>query len=110
MDIIRALGVDTSGVRVSGGGGRSPLWRQLQADMFGCEVQVINSSEGPALGVALLAGVGTGLYKNVAEACDTAIKVTKIYKANEECTRTYLKNHMLYKELYEALKDKFKKN
>ncbi|MDF2686469.1 MAG: xylB1 [Clostridia bacterium] len=110
MDIIRALGVDTSGVRVSGGGGRSPLWRQMQADMFNCEVQVINSSEGPALGVALLAGVGTGIYKNVSEACDAAIKVTKNYKADTDFSKIYLKNHILYKELYDALKDKFKKN
>ena len=110
MDIIRALGVDTSGVRVSGGGGRSPLWRQMQSDMFNCEVQVINSSEGPALGVALLAGVGTGVYKNVPEACDATIKVTKRYKPNADYTKSYLKNHELYKELYEALKDKFKKN
>ncbi len=108
MDIIREMGVDASAVRVSGGGGKSPLWRQMQADMFGCDVQVLSSSEGGALGVALLAGVGTGIWNSVPEACDAAISVKKTYAPIPENTAVYSKNHILYKKLYTSLKDCFK--
>ena len=57
MSVIKEMGIDASEVRASGGGGKSKLWRQMQADMFGCDINTINVSEGPALGVALLAAV-----------------------------------------------------
>lgn len=109
MDIIRALGADASCVRASGGGGKSQLWRQMQADMFGSEVQALNSSEGGALGAALLAGVGTGVYSSVPEACEIAVTVRKTYAPIPEYSAIYGKNHGLYKELYTSLKDCFKK-
>ncbi|MBE6896889.1 MAG: xylulokinase [Ruminococcaceae bacterium] len=108
MDIIREMGVDASAVRVSGGGGKSPLWRQMQADMFDCGVQVLSSSEGGALGVALLAGVGTGVWSSVPEACDATIKVKKTYDPIADNAKVYAKNHVLYKQLYTSLKDCFK--
>jgi xylulokinase len=74
MSVIREMGVDTSEVRASGGGGRSRLWRQMQADMFDAPVCVVQSSEGPALGAALIAGVGAGVYASVPEACDAAVR------------------------------------
>ncbi len=108
MDIIRGMGVDASAVRVSGGGGKSPIWRQMQADMFDCGVQVLSSSEGGALGVALLAGVGTGVWSSVPEACDAVISVKKTYAPIPENTAIYTKTHVLYKQLYTSLKDCFK--
>jgi len=75
LEIIKEMGVNVSEVRASGGGGKSPLWRQMQADIFGTEITTINSSEGPALGVAILAGVGAGIYSSVMEACDKVISV-----------------------------------
>lgn len=108
MDIIRSMGVDASAVRVSGGGGKSPIWRQMQADMFNCGVQVLSSSEGGALGVALLAGVGTGVWSSVPEACDAVISVKKTYAPIAENTAIYTKTHILYKQLYTSLKDCFK--
>ena len=56
---------------------KSPLWRQIQADVFGQKVVTINAEEGPAYGVALLAAVGAGAFKNVEEACDATIRVVK---------------------------------
>ena len=58
LELIREMGVTIEQVRVSGGGARNPLWRQIQADIYGCDVHTLNSSEGPAFGVALLAQVG----------------------------------------------------
>ena len=73
LAIIEGLGVPVRQIRASGGGSRSPLWRQIQADGFGRKVVTINSEEGPAYGVALLAAVGAGEFKNIAEACAATI-------------------------------------
>jgi xylulokinase len=107
MDIINEMGIAVDEVRASGGGGKSEVWRQMQADMFNCEVVTINSSEGPALGVAILALVGVGVYSSVVEACDTIIhKVTSQNPINENAL-LYSKYHDIYKDLYTALKPTF---
>ncbi len=108
MEIIKEMGVSVSEIRASGGGGKSKLWRQMQADIFGNAITTINSSEGPALGVALLAGVGTGVYKNVAEACDTAIKVKNVQEPDMDKNKIYEKYYRLYNQLYRSLKNDYK--
>ena len=75
LEIFRELGVPVRQIRASGGGSRSPLWRQIQADVFGQKVVTINSVEGPAYGVALLAAVGAGAFKNIQEACSATISI-----------------------------------
>jgi xylulokinase len=108
MEIIKEMGVEVSEVRASGGGGKSKLWKQMQADIFGTPMTTINSSEGPALGVALLAGVGTGVYSNVAQACDTAIKVKNIQQPDMALHEKYSKLYSLFGQLYRSLKNDFK--
>lgn len=108
MEIIKATGIAVDEVRASGGGGKSELWRQMQADMFGCEVCTINSSEGGALGVAILAMVGTKEYNSVGEACSAIIKQNKVQKPISENIAVYQKGYELYTSLYPALKDCFK--
>lgn len=108
LEIIKGMGVEINEVRTSGGGGKSPLWRQMQADIFGANVATINSSEGPALGAALLAGVGTGIYPSVAEACDTAIKVKSTQEPVPELSKVYLKYYNIYGRLYNSLKQDFR--
>lgn len=109
LDIINEMGIAVNEVRASGGGGKSELWRQIQADMFNSEVVTINSSEGPALGVAILALVGAGIYPSVPEACDTIIhKVTSQSKSEDNC-KLYNKYHEIYKQIYAALKPEFGK-
>ena len=107
LEIIKDMGVEINEVRASGGGGKSKLWRQMQADVFGTDITTINSSEGPALGVALLAGVGTGVYSSVAQACDATIKVKSSQKADMELNSRYTKNYKIYKQLYGSLKQDF---
>ncbi|MDD3243411.1 MAG: xylulokinase [Eubacteriales bacterium] len=107
LNIMRDMGVDPSQVRASGGGGKSPLWRQMQADMFGTEMVTINSSEGPALGVALLAGVGAGVYASVPEACDAAIQVTGSQAPIAENAAAYAAYYPIYRNLYTALKPQY---
>jgi len=95
-------------VRASGGGGKSKLWRQMQADVFGTDVYTVTSSEGPALGVALLAGVGAGIYKDIQEACNLCVKHKSKQEVNKELYDKYGKYYRLYGKLYTALKQSFR--
>lgn len=108
VNIIRDMGVTATEVRASGGGGRSELWRQMLADTFETDICTTNSVEGPALGVALLAGVGVGEYASVPEACDAAITQVSIQKPVPENTAIYRKYYRIYRQLYPALKPSFK--
>ncbi len=107
MELIRKMGIDVSEVRASGGGGNSKLWRQMQADMFATPMVTINSAQGPALGAALLAGTGVGIYKSVPEACDIAIKVTASQLPVAQNSAAYAKQYAMYQQLYTALKEQF---
>jgi len=83
------------------------LWRQMQADVLGKPITTINSSEGPALGVAILAGVGTGVYASVAEAADAVIQRDSTCEVNAKDAETYNRYYQVYKELYPALKRQY---
>ncbi len=107
FEIIEGMGVDITQVRASGGGARSELWRQIQADVTGRAHCTINVDEGPALGVALLAGVGAGVWNSVPEACTAAIRVVDEKKPCAESKTQYDGFHALYRRLYEQLVDSF---
>ncbi len=107
MEIIKDTGMNPTNVMVSGGGGKSELWRQILADMFNCKVSTNKSSEGPALGVALLAGVGTGVYKDIDEACSIAISENSIQYPKEENSLVYKRYYEIYKKIYNDLKGTF---
>jgi xylulokinase len=108
LEIIRSLGVPVRQIRASGGGSRSPLWRQIQADVFGQKVVSIQAEQGPAYGVALLAAVGAGAFKSVEEACKATIRVVKETPADRGATKYYDGGFPIYRELYQSLKDQFK--
>ena len=107
FEILADMGVPISQVRASGGGARSRLWRQIQADVTGREHVTINVDEGPAFGVALLAGVGTGVWPDVATACRATIQVKEATPANAESHAIYNKYYRVYRELYPNLKHQF---
>jgi len=109
LEIIEGLGVPVRQIRASGGGSRSPLWRQIQADVFGRKVVTINTEEGPAYGVALLAAVGAGAFKNIQEACAATIRVVKETSAHRPTKKTYDRAMPVYQQLYRSLKDDFKR-
>ncbi|UCH35006.1 MAG: xylulokinase [Armatimonadota bacterium] len=107
LEILRAMGLPISQVRASGGGARSELWRQIQADVFDAELVTINVDEGPAFGVALLAGVGAGIYASVEDACDRTISVTQRTMPNPDNSALYDTFYPIYQALYASLKDHF---
>lgn len=105
--ILDEMGVPIAQVRASGGGARSQVWRQIQADITGKDHVTINIDEGPALGAALLAGVGTGLYPTVAEACRSVIKISGETKADLSAKKTYDGYYSMYQSLYHSLRGQF---
>jgi xylulokinase len=109
LAIIRELGVPVKQIRASGGGSRSPFWRQMQADVFGQEVCTINAEQGAAFGVALLAAVGAGAFKDVVEACEATIRVVKRTATNRKSAAYYDKAFPVYQSLYPTLKADFKR-
>jgi len=106
--ILNEMGVDVSDMMACGGGGTSKVWRQMLADLYECPVKTVASKEGPALGVAILAAVGAGIYKTVQEACDTIIKTKDVEQPNSESSAEYQKYYSVFKGLYPSLKDNYK--
>lgn len=107
LEILKSMNVSIGNVRASGGGARSDVWRQIQADVFNFPLSTINVDEGPALGVALLAGVGAGIYSGVEEACSAVIKVMSSTPVIQENAEIYEKYYGVYRDLYPALKGSF---
>lgn len=108
LEIIRGLGVPVKQIRASGGGSKSPLWRQIQADVFGEKLVTINSQEGAAYGVALLAAVGSGAYKDVVEACSATIRVVSQTSPKAAAKKQHDAAFPVYQQLYQSLKSDFK--
>jgi xylulokinase len=104
LDIIEQLGVLVRSVRVSGGGGKSPFWRQVLADILAKPVVTLETQEGSAYGAALLALVGTGAYASVVEVCRNVIRETASVEPRTEETTFYQDGHSIYRSLYPALK------
>lgn len=92
-------------VRITGGGARSPLWRQILADVLGVELAAVNSTEGAAYGAALLAGVGAGAWSDVESACTSTIQVTETTPPDPERQNIYQSQYQLYRRLYPTLRD-----
>src|SRR3954451_9821258 len=108
LEIMRGMGIDVTQVRASGGGARSDFWRHLQADVYKSPIVVTNAAEGPAYGVALLAGVGTGVWGSVEEACKGSIKQVERVAPNKKQSAVYDKLYAVYDKLYYDLKDRFR--
>jgi len=94
-------------VRLGGGGARSELWRQIQADVYGQEVEILTAEEGAAYGAALLAGVAAKFWKSVEDACDAVVKVQTRVKADADASEALAKQYEKYRMLYPALRPVF---
>jgi xylulokinase len=104
LDIIEELGVPVASVRASGGGARSPFWRQMLADILNKKVVTLETQEGSAYGAALLALAGTGEYGSVPEVCRAAIREVDAIAPRPAEAAFYAKAHRVYRALYPALK------
>jgi xylulokinase len=105
LDIIEELGVEVNSARASGGGARSPFWRQVLADILDKRVVTLETQEGSAFGAALLAMVGTGAFASVPEACRATVREVSSIEPSRENAETYRAGHGVYQALYPALKN-----
>jgi xylulokinase len=105
LEIMRDLGTPDDDMRAVGGGARSPLWMQLQADVYGRPVRRTVIDEGPAYGAALLAGVAAGVFADVAEASTQVRLRDEVTEPDAERARRYDELYQVYTSLYPALRD-----
>jgi xylulokinase len=110
LGIVRELGVEVTELKASGGGAKSPLWRQIQADVLGADILTPAVDEGPAYGAALLAGVGAGTYPDVETACERAVAVTERVEPDDTARRVYDEYYEVFRSLYPALEESFGAN
>ena len=102
LEIMRGLGVPVEDVRATGGGARSALWRNLQADVYGTLVRRTVADEGPAYGAALLAGVASGTYADVDEASSVVELREEVTEPDPELSKAYKEYYEVYSSLYPA--------
>ncbi len=107
FELMKAAGLaEIRQVRLTGGGARSPLWRQILADILKTELVTVSSEEGAAFGAALLAAVGAGFFVDVPAACAQAIQITGAVEPGP-AGQAYEQLYPLYRDLYPALKTNF---
>jgi xylulokinase len=105
--IFRELKLPIESIRLGGGGARGPLWRQIQADVYGMPVEILEAEEGGAFGAGLLAGVGVGVWPSVESACEAAVKVAQRVEPDPARVAVMNRRYEEYRALYPALKESF---
>jgi xylulokinase len=104
FEILNEIEVQVDEIRVGGGGARSGLWRQIQADVYDQTVNTVSAEEGAAFGAALLAGVAAGMWSSVDAACDAVVRIADHIEPNEESVRVLAEQYNRFKQIYSALK------
>ena len=103
-DTFKEVGHPVREYRCSGGGAKSETWMQIKADIMNAEMTVPEVSEAGCLGMALLAGSAVGIYKDIKDAVEATVKVTKSYEPDAERAAIYNENMEIYRDLYPSLK------
>ncbi len=106
-NMLKEQGIQVTSMRACGGGSRSIVYRKMLADLFECDIHTLGEEGGAAYGAAILAGVGTGLYPSVREACSRFITEKDTVSCDPKDAELYKKYHRIYDHMYEALKSDF---
>ncbi|MDO4312210.1 MAG: xylulokinase [Eubacteriales bacterium] len=109
IEICREKGMQVTEVRAAGGGAKSALWRQMQADIYNASVITTNMEESGCAAGAIMAAVGTGYFKNIKEGCDAFLRIKSITDPIPENVRLYDDYYETYRNLYPALKESYAK-
>ena len=104
FEIFNEMGVPVETIRLGGGGARSALWRQIQADIYGHKVATVEAEEGAAYGVAILAGVGINTWSSVDAACTAVVRTREEVEPNEASKALLERQYKAYQAMYPALK------
>jgi len=109
LDCFAAIGLPIGELRIGEGGSHSAVWRQIQADILGRDVVRIATDDLSAIGAALLAGVGGGLYADFATACQRTVKLAETVRCDPERVEYYQRAFERYRRLYPALRDWYRR-
>jgi xylulokinase len=104
FSIFGEMNVPVNEIRLGGGGARSPLWRQIQADVYAHDVEIVEAEEGAAYGAAILAATGAKHFLSVDEACDAVIRVAARVAPNAVSSATLAKSYAAFRRVYPALR------
>ncbi|MEH2957946.1 xylulokinase [Candidatus Merdisoma sp. JLR.KK006] len=107
FEVAKALGIRIERTKICGGGAKSPLWRQMIADIFNIKVDIPESEEGPAMGGAMLAAVACGEYASVKEAASKIVKIVDTVEPIPENAERYEKQYQKFRQIYPAVKELF---
>jgi xylulokinase len=108
--LFREMNVPVTSIRLGGGGARSPLWRQIQADVYGRAVEIVEAEEGAAYGAALLAGVGVGLWPTVDAACAATVRVVTRVNPQPSAVAVLNASYSAFRRIYPATREIFTPN
>ena len=104
FSIFDEMSLPVKSIRLGGGGARSPLWRQIQADVYGREVEIVEAEEGPAYGAAILAGIGAKMWQSVDEACAAVARVVNRLSPQPDSVSAMKASYRAYRRMYPAIK------
>jgi len=107
IELLRDANVSVSEVRASGGGAKSKLWLQMQADIYDASIVTTNVSETGCVGAAMLAAIGANHFKDAEEACSQIIKPISVTEPNHDQVVMYEDFYQTYRSLYGTLKETF---
>jgi len=105
--LFQEMDVPVTNIRLGGGGARSPLWRQIQADIYGRAVEIVEAEEGAAYGAAILAGVGAGMWSSVDAACHAAVRVASRVNPQPASVATLNASYSAFRRIYSATREIF---
>ena len=103
IEIFKELNIPIETIKLGGGGAKSPLWRQIQADVYNHEVEILAAEEGAAFGAALLAGVGAGKWRTIDEACEETSQTAENIEPNEKSVEILNRQYAAYRKIYPSL-------
>jgi xylulokinase len=107
LTLFREMNVPVTTIRLGGGGARSPLWRQIQADVYGHAVEIVEAEEGAAYGAAILAGVGAGVWPSVDAACAAVVRVASCVNPQPAAVATLNASYSAFRRIYPATREIF---
>lgn len=107
FEVAKSLGIQITETKICGGGAKSPLWRKIIANVLNVKVHVLDKEEGPSLGAAMLAAVGTGKYEDVESAAGQIIHIVSTVEPDPEIAARYEEKYQQFKSIYPALKPVF---
>ena len=109
FEVARSLGIDIKRSKICGGGAKSPLWKQIFANVLNIKLDIIESEEGPGYGGAMLAAVACGEYASVEEAASKLVKIVDTVEPDAEIAARYEERYHKFTQIYPTVKELFPK-